>query len=127
ATLQQALAAGDSTAAAQLFGEESYWRDLTSLTWNLHTAEGRDGIQSMLLGIDAGAWPRNLQVTSASEADGVIEAWYTFENNAMQGKGLFRLRDALGWTMLSTAQNLRDFPEPSGPRRALGADHGAAM
>lgn len=127
AKLQQALAAGDSTAAAQLFGEESYWRDLTSLTWNLHTAEGRDGIQSMLLGIDAGAWPRNLQVTSASEADGVIEAWYTFENNAMQGKGLFRLRDALGWTMLSTAQNLRDFPEPSGPRRALGADHGAAM
>ncbi|MCZ4148420.1 hypothetical protein BZG21_28595, partial [Escherichia coli] len=61
AKLQQALSASDSAAAVQMFGEESYWRDLTSLTWNLHTAEGRDGIQSMLLGIDAGAWPRNLQ------------------------------------------------------------------
>ena len=125
--VQAALDTGDAHAVSQLFGDECYWRDLTSLTWNLHTAEGRDGIKNMLSGIEPGAWPRNLKVTSATEADGVIEAWFTFENDAFDGKGLFRLRDGQGWTLLSTAQALREHPEPAGKRRELGADHGPSM
>lgn len=126
--LQYALDSGDAAGAAQLFGEQSYWRDLTSITWNLHTSEGRDEIEQMLLGVERGAWPQNLQVTEASTtADGVIEAWYTFNNEHMRGLGLFRLRDGLCWTLLSTAQELREHPEPAGSRRELGAEHGAAM
>ncbi|MGV2856140.1 NAD(P)-binding domain-containing protein [Glutamicibacter sp. AGC13] len=126
-SLQIALEAGDAPAAVQLFSEECYWRDLASMTWNLHTSEGRDGIEKMLLGVERGAWPRNIEVTSAQEADGVIEAWYTFENDAFNGLGLLRLRDGKAWTLLSTAQGLRKFPEPAGPRRELGAEHGVAM
>jgi len=125
--LEQALQAGDIQNATLLFGEDSYWRDLTALTWNLHTSEGRDDIGKMLLGVDRGAWPRNITVTSAAEVDGVVEAWYTFENDAMHGLGLFRLRDGLCWTLLSTAQSLREFPEPAGKLREMGAEHGSSM
>lgn len=125
--LGHALEAGDAPAASQLFGEESYWRDLAALTWNLHTSEGRDDIEKMLLGIERGAWPRHLKVTSAVETDGIVEAWYTFENDNFEGLGLFRLRDGQCWTLLSTAQGLRQHPEPAGRRRELGAEHGAAM
>lgn len=125
--LQQALEAGDVQSATELFGDECYWRDLTALTWNLHTSEGKEDIAKMLLGIERGAWPRNIQVTSAADADGVIEAWFSFENDRMEGLGLFRLRDNKCWTLLSTAQGLREFPEPAGLRRELGAEHGSSM
>lgn len=125
--LEQALQKGDIQKATQLFGEDSYWRDLTALTWNIHTSEGREDIGKMLLGVDRGAWPRSIKVTSASEVDGVIEAWYSFENDAIQGLGLFRLREGLCWTLLSTAQSLRQFPEPAGKLREMGAEHGSSM
>ncbi len=37
-----ALEAGDFTAAAGMFQDECYWRDLVSFTWNIKTMEGRD-------------------------------------------------------------------------------------
>lgn len=125
--LEQALQKGDIQKVTQLFGEDSYWRDLTALTWNIHTSEGREDIGKMLLGVDRGAWPRSIKVTSASEVDGVIEALYSFENDAIQGLGLFRLREGLCWTLLSTAQSLRQFPEPAGKLREMGAEHGSSM
>lgn len=48
ARLEAALAARDSAAAAALFDDECYWRDLVSFTWNLRTEEGRDAIREML-------------------------------------------------------------------------------
>ena len=44
----EALTAGDAAAAAELFGEDSYWRDLIAFTWNIKTVEGRGGIAAML-------------------------------------------------------------------------------
>ena len=38
--LNQALARRDFAGASQLFAEESFWRDLVLLTWNLKTLEG---------------------------------------------------------------------------------------
>ncbi len=35
AEFDEALTAGDPAAAAQLFLEDSYWRDLVAFTWNL--------------------------------------------------------------------------------------------
>ena len=46
--LETALKAEDTDAATELFGEDSYWRDLVSLTWNIKTSEGRDDIAAML-------------------------------------------------------------------------------
>ncbi|MDR4533418.1 NAD(P)/FAD-dependent oxidoreductase [Glutamicibacter sp. PS] len=125
--LQHALDERDADAATALFGVECYWRDLASLTWNLHTSEGREEIRAMLQGIEPSAWPRELTVTKASEADGVIETWFSFQNEAFDGLGILRLREGRCWTMLTTAQQLRAHPEPAGPRRELGASHGSAM
>ena len=40
-SFEAALAAGDADAAAALFAEECYWRDLVTFTWNITTSEGR--------------------------------------------------------------------------------------
>lgn len=125
--LERALQTGNTEAAAALFGEESYWRDLSALTWNLHTSEGPEQIKDMLDGVGPDAWPRDLAVASATEGDGVIEAWYTFTNKSIDGKGLLRLREGKCWTLLSTAQGLREFPEPAGTLRERGAEHGSEM
>ena len=53
----EALASGEVDRVTGLFGDECYWRDLTSMTWNLHTAEGREQIGAMLSGVEPGAWP----------------------------------------------------------------------
>ena len=45
---ERALSSGDSEAAAALFEEESFWRDLVAFTWNLKTLEGPDEIKRMV-------------------------------------------------------------------------------
>ena len=120
----EALASGEAERVTGLFGDECYWRDLTSMTWNLHTAEGREQIGDMLAGVEPGAWPTDIEPTSESEADGVHEAWFTFGNATFTGKGLVRVRDGRAWTLLTSAQALKDHPEPSGARRPRGAEHG---
>ena len=120
----EATASGEIEQVTSLFGEECYWRDLISMTWNIHTAEGRDAIADMLGSVGVEAWPREMTTTSESEADGVAEAWFTFGNATFTGKGLVRVRDGLAWTLLTSAQALKDHPEPAGPRRPRGAEHG---
>ena len=43
-SLAKALEARDPTAAAGLFVEDCYWRDLLAFTWNIKTMEGREAI-----------------------------------------------------------------------------------
>lgn len=120
----EALASGEVERVTGLFGDECYWRDLTSMTWNLHTAEGRDQIGDMLAGVERSAWPTDVVGTGESEADGVHESWFTFGNATFTGKGLVRVRDGKAWTLLTSAQALKDHAEPSGTRRPRGAEHG---
>ena len=51
AAFESALATGDPSAVVELFGEDSYWRDLVAFTWNIITVEGRDGVRDMLAAI----------------------------------------------------------------------------
>ena len=43
-----ALASRDIEAAASLFQDDCYWRDLVTFTWNIRTLEGKDEIRDML-------------------------------------------------------------------------------
>ena len=43
-----ALASRDIEAAASLFQDDCYWRDLVIFTWNIKTLEGKDDIRDML-------------------------------------------------------------------------------
>ena len=121
-----ALERGDASVAAACFLEDSYWRDLVAFTWNITTLEGRDGIASMLAARLASAAPANWQVEGEpTEANGVIEAWLTFETAAGRGKGHVRLRDGRAWTLLTALQELRGFEEQQGFTRPLGVELGA--
>ena len=124
----QALAAGDPAAAAALFLQDCYWRDLVAFTWNIKTLEGRAAIAEMLAATLPGARPGNWRITEGEEpADlgGVIEAWIEFETAVGRGRGHLRLRDGLCWTLLTTLYELQGHEEPRGLSRPKGVEHGA--
>ena len=119
-SFDEALAQGDTAAAAELFLDDSYWRDLVAFTWNLKTVEGPDGVRDLLehtlartRGRAAGAPPR-----SRTEADGVTEAWLAFETEVGRGSGHLRLKDGKAWTLLTDARRAQ------GPRGGRGAPTG---
>ena len=123
---EDALSAGDAVAAAELFTEAGYWRDLIAFTWNIKTSEGRDEITAMLDATLPGTKPSQWRLEGkADEADGVISGWITFETALARGKGHVRLKDGLCWTLLTTMTELKGHEERRGPTRELGAAHGA--
>ena len=94
-----ALDRADFDAAANLFQEEGYWRDLVSLTWNIKTLEGRENIKEMLKATIPEAKPSRWQVEGDATSDnGVISGRLTFETAVSRGKGQIRLRDGKCWT-----------------------------
>ena len=125
AALGRALAARDSAAAAGLFTETCYWRDLLTFTWNITTSEGRPAIQAMLDARLSDTAPSHFAVTDdATEDKGVVTGWFTFETLQARGVGFVRLRDGLAWTLLTSMEELKGHEEKKGRRRAFGAEHG---
>ncbi|MEM7341250.1 MAG: NAD(P)/FAD-dependent oxidoreductase [Actinomycetota bacterium] len=122
----RALTAGDVDAAAALFADESYWRDLVTFTWNLKTVEGPGEIRDMLQARLADTAPKGwLLDGDATEADGVVDGWITFETGVARGNGHIRLIDGKCFTLLTAMTELKGYEEPAGTRRAPGVQHGA--
>src|SRR5438445_13496055 len=48
ADFEKALTARDVDAAATLFVEDCYWRDLVAFTWNIVTVEGIEGVGDLV-------------------------------------------------------------------------------
>jgi putative flavoprotein involved in K+ transport len=122
-----ALAAGDIDAAVAMFGEDSYWRDLVAFTWNIKTMEGRDQVRDMLAHCLKRVKPRDWRIAegeSATEADGVLESWISFETEIARGYGLIRIKHGAIWTLLTTMAELKGHEEKAGFTRPLGARHG---
>lgn len=120
-----ACAEGRFADAAAMFGDESYWRDLVSFTWNLKTAEGPAQVKAMLEATMPGAKPSNWKIQGeGSEANGVTEGWFTFETATGRGRGQLRLVGGKAWTLLTTLQELKGFEEQRGARRPKGVEHG---
>ncbi len=127
AKLDAALAAADVDAAAALFGEECYWRDLIAFTWNIKTFEGHEQISDMLSACLATAKPSNwaLIESEAVTVDGdVTMGWLTFETGVARGRGLVRVKEGRIWTLLTTMAELKGHEESSGANRPFGARHG---
>jgi putative flavoprotein involved in K+ transport len=120
-----ALDRADPAAAAEMFHEESYWRDLVSFTWNIKTAEGKHNIKAMLEatvpGAKPGAWRTEGECTSKNE---VLESLFTFETAVSRGWGHIRLKEGKCWTLLTMMTELKEFPEKTGETRVQGVQHG---
>ncbi|MBZ9855777.1 NAD(P)/FAD-dependent oxidoreductase [Mesorhizobium sp. CA13] len=126
ASLSQALEAGNAPAAANLFVDDCYWRDLLTFTWNVTTMEGRDAIADMLKATLATTKPSAWQLTGEATSDeGIIEAWFTFETAVASGQGIMRLRDGRCRTLFTAMTDLKGFEERKGAARPLGVRHKA--
>ena len=121
-----ALERGDAAGAAELFAQESYWRDLVAFTWNIKTVEGRGEIADMLGNTLARVQPHGWYATEEpTTADGVTDAWIEFETAVGRGKGHLRLIDGMAWTLLTVLDELTGHEQGLGPRRPKGVAHGA--
>jgi putative flavoprotein involved in K+ transport len=124
---ETALKNSDIKAAAALFDDECYWRDLVSFTWNIITLEGRPAIEAMLKETLANVKPFNWKIEGeAKKVDDVVEGWFTFETGVARGRGILRLKEGKCWTLLTTMVELKGHEERKGPRRVMGAEHGVA-
>ena len=126
-----ALSNGQLDAIAALFDTDCYWRDLVAFTWNITTQEGHDAISNMLKARLSDVKPSNFLIEGeATEADGVADAWFTFETHVARGRGHLRLKSVgssdKAWTLLTTMTELKGFEERAGEHRIKGAEHGAS-
>ena len=122
-----ALVAGDIDKAVACFQEDCHWRDLLSFTWNIKTMEGRDQVRDMLVSQLARIKPSNWAIAKgedATENDGLLDGWISFETEVARGFGHIRLKDGKIWTLLTTMVELKGHEEPAGFDRPLGAKHG---
>lgn len=118
-----ALVAQNARSAAALFHEHGFWRDIVSFTWNIHTAEGRPAIQSLISETVSQVNPTSWKIVgNASEnmSEG-ISAWLLFQTNHFHGKARLNLKDGLAYTFLTTAIAVLGHEERTGCRREIGA------
>jgi putative flavoprotein involved in K+ transport len=127
---ETALSTGDIDAVTSAFTEDSFWRDLVAFTWNIRTQEGRPAIAAMLRDRLADTAPSHFALEGeATEADGIVDAWFTFETLVARGRGHLRLKSTpagdQAWTFLTTMTELKGFEEKRGDNRIKGAEHGS--
>ena len=111
-----------SNAAAALFHETSYWRDLVAFTWNIVTLESRSAIADMLSTRLADVRPEAFEPMGAP---GGADGWFTFETAVGRGRGHVRLKDGKCHTLFTALTELKGFEEKAGETRETGVQHGA--
>jgi len=123
--LDAALQRGDAEGAAEMFGADSYWRDLVAFTWNIATAEGNANVRRMIAQAVIPAKPSVWQLEGeATEANGMTEGWIRFETEVARGCGHVRLIGGKAATLLTTMTELKGYEEHKGPTREKGVEHG---
>ncbi|AEG50940.1 FAD-dependent pyridine nucleotide-disulfide oxidoreductase [Sphingobium chlorophenolicum L-1] len=128
--LEEALTRNDIDRATALLKPDGYWRDLLTFNWDFTTAHGADQIRAMLVRAVQHDSPRNFRVEGAPRASMLgdiaptLDFFFTFETKVALGRGHVRLvRDegasgrSVAFTVLTSMNDLKDFPEPVGPTR----------
>ena len=126
---EAALDARDAEAVAQLFHEDSYWRDLVAFSWSLVTVEGHLGVRELVESTVAGTAPHDFaeltDVTATPVPEGVTQGWFSFRTATALGRGVVRLREGRAWSLLTVVDQLEGHEEAIGAHRPLGVAHGA--
>jgi putative flavoprotein involved in K+ transport len=138
AGFEEAVRAGDAQAAAGLFVDGGYWRDILALTWDLRTFAGRDRIAAGLAAwrparSPSGFWLEDTapDMFERRTQGWTIEAFFTFETDIARCRGHIRLLtdpqsgDWKAWTLLTEMEDLKGFEEKAGALRPVSsAPHG---
>lgn len=129
--LNEALANADRDALEGLFLEESYYRDMGALTWNLRQESGRSRILDLIQTCAESTHPRDFRVDTSkptepffmSEEPRVIEVFHSFDIDAGSGDGLAWLVEdetaPAGWRAMNLLTRLSEFRDrkPTWPYR----------
>jgi len=134
-SLQTLLAIGNYSKVPELFHEQSWWRDMLALDWDLHTVQNADGIKDFL-----GRNQPRFQLSSFRlqhqgrfqpklenpRRDLIwVSSMFFFESRAGNGTGFLRLtmNEAGQWkayAVYTSLQELKQIKEPLGVNRAEG-------
>ncbi|SDI46123.1 MULTISPECIES: flavin-containing monooxygenase [Bradyrhizobium] len=135
AQFEEALAKLDDGLLKALFCQDSHWRDVLALSWNIQTINGADGILRELKALARKAAPRAFAIDPDRRAPrkvmragtNSIEAIFKFETAVGRGSGILRLvPDATdgrlkAWTLLTELGELKGFEEQVGAQRPRGS------
>ena len=138
AEFQAAINAGDPAAAAALFLPDGYLRDLLALTWDLRTFSGRAAIAEALKDTLAARTISGLaqasqppEVFERRRFGQTVEVFFTFETDVAACRGHLRLlqsgdaaRPWQAWTVATSLEDLKAYPERVGAQRPVAADPG---
>jgi putative flavoprotein involved in K+ transport len=135
AAFEKALTGSNWSGARALFHDDSHWRDLLALTWDIQTFSGAKRIVDALRSLDGGARPSNFRTARDRtqprlvERAGreTIEAIFSFETDQGRGTGVLRLipeagdgGDLKAWTLLTALEELKGHEERIGQARPTG-------
>jgi cation diffusion facilitator CzcD-associated flavoprotein CzcO len=132
---EAALATPDDGALETLFHQDSYWRDVLALSWNIQTVNGADAILRELKTHARRAAPSGFAIDPDRRAPrkvmragtNAIEAIFKFETAVGRGSGIIRLipdpadgNTPKAWTLLTELSELKGFEEQLGTARPRG-------
>lgn len=129
------LRTNDFSKISQLFHEDSWWRDLLSLTWDLRSIQNLSGIKNFLSQNQPRAQLSHFRLQHEGKfqpsleqaAPGLtwISTMFFFETDVGRGSGVLRLtQDSEGvwkaYAIYTSLQELKDMEEPVGFKRVYG-------
>ena len=135
AQFDEALSGPDDGSLKTLFCEDSHWRDVLALSWNIQTVSGADRILSELKAHARSTGPGGFAIDPDRRAPrkvmragtDCIEAIFKFETKIGRGAGIIRLvpdvadgNNLKAWTLLTELGELKGFEEQLGAQRPRG-------
>ncbi|KAI9372500.1 hypothetical protein BJX61DRAFT_533927 [Aspergillus egyptiacus] len=133
--LEALLRSSDFSKVSQLFHEESWWRDLLCLSWDIRTIQNLSGIRDFITKNQPRAQLSHFRLQHEgkcqpkleSPAPGLtwISSMFFFESAIGRGSGVLRLtQNSEGawkaYAINTSLQELKNMEEPLGTRRAHG-------
>jgi cation diffusion facilitator CzcD-associated flavoprotein CzcO len=96
----KALTTRNEQGLTALFAEESHWRDLFALTWNISPRDGRPDVVKSLLAAQGMANARGFKIAEGRTpprrvtraGEDIVEAIFQFETDIARGFGVLRLK-----------------------------------
>ncbi|OGM44317.1 putative flavin-binding monooxygenase [Aspergillus bombycis] len=135
ANLEVLLKRGDFSQLPELFHQESWWRDMLALDWDLRTIQNCGNIEDYIRRTQPNSQlstfrlqhEGKFQPTFDRPVEGLswISSMFFFETRVGRGAGVLRLtqNDAGAWkaySIYTSLQEFKDFEEPLGSKRTEG-------